>query len=213
VDCATGDLSESQTDLAVGGRSVGLVWTRYYNSQAAATGNTKGMFGYGWSSSFSEHLAVEKASTEKPVARAVLYQANGSTVPFTESGGKWVAPEWSQDALIGSEAKGFTLMLADQATYKFGGSNGRLESVVDRNGNATTLTYSGAGRLEKITDPAGRKITLAYNAEGLVESAKDPLGHTVKYAYEEGELAGVTEPGETESGGSSNTMGRMRSRR
>ncbi len=198
VGCATGNFSEKQTDLAVGGRGVGLVWTRYYNSQAAATGNTKGMFGYGWSSSFSDHLVLEKASTEKPIAQAVLYQADGSTVPFTESGGKYTAPEWSQDTLTGSEAKGYTLMLADQTTYKFNGSKGRLESVADRNGNATTFTYTGAGRLEKITDPAGRKITLAYNSEGLVESAKDPMGRTVKYAYEEYELAGVTEPGETE---------------
>ncbi len=198
VDCATGNFSEQQTDLAVGGRGVGLVWTRYYNSQAAATGNTKGMFGYGWSSSFSDHLMLEKASTEKPNAQAMLYQADGSTVPFTESGGKYTAPEWSQDTLSGSEAKGYTLMLANQTTYKFKGSNGRLESVTDRNGNATTFTYTGAGRLEKITDPAGRKITLAYNSEGLVESSKDPMGRTVKYAYEEGELAGVTEPGETE---------------
>ncbi len=192
MNCATGNLSESQTDLAVGGRGVGLVWTRYYNSQAAATAPTKGMFGDGWSSSFSDHVALEKASTEKPSARAVLYQADGSTVPFTESEGKYTAPEWSQDTLTGSTSKGFTLMLADQTTYKFNGSNGRLENVADRNGNATALAYNGAGRLESITDSAGRKITLAYNSEGLVESAKDPMGHTVKYAYEEGELAGVT---------------------
>jgi RHS repeat-associated protein len=196
VDCATGNFSEKQTDLAVGGRGVGLVWTRYYNSQAAAAANTKGMFGYGWSSSFSDHLVFEKASTEKPVAKAVLYQTDGSTVPFSESGGKYAAPEWSEDTMGGSSAGGFTLRLANQTMYKFNGS-GRLESVIDRDGNETTLTYSGAGRLEKITDPAGRKITLAYNSEGLVESAKDPMGHTVKYTYESGELASVTDPGES----------------
>jgi RHS repeat-associated protein len=87
--------------------------------------------------------------------------------------------------------------LANQTVYKFKGSNGRLESVIDRNGNATTLAYSGAGRLEMITDPAGRKITLVYNSEGLVESAKDPMGHVVKYTYESGNLASVTEPGES----------------
>ena len=129
----------------------------------------------------------------------MLYQADGSTVPFTESEGKYTAPEWSQDTLTGSEAsKGFTLMLADQTTYKFNGSNGRLENVADRNGNATTLDVHRCGASGKDHGPAGRKITLAYNSEGLVESAKDPMGHTVKYAYEEGELAGVTEPGETE---------------
>ncbi len=88
------------------------------------------------------------------------------------------------------------MTLADQTKYKFSGSNGHLESVTDRNGNATTLTYNGLGHEETITDPASRKITFVYNAEGLVESAKDPMGHVVKYTYEGGELASVTEPGE-----------------
>ena len=87
VDCATGNFSEAQTDLAVGGRGVGLGWTRYYNSQAAAAANTKGMFGYGWNSSFSDHLVIEKASTEKPVAKAVLYQADGARFRSRKAGG------------------------------------------------------------------------------------------------------------------------------
>lgn len=192
VNCATGNLSESQTDLAVGGRGVGLQLTRTYNSQAAAEEGTRGSFGYGWSGSFSDHLVVEKANK-----KATLYQADGSTVPFTEGGGKYTAPAWSQDTLGGNSEAGYTVGLADQTVYKFKGSNGRLESVTDRNGNATTLSYSGAGRLETITDPAGRKITLVYNSEGLVESAKDPMGHVVKYTYESGNLASVTEPGES----------------
>ncbi|MFI5004531.1 MAG: DUF6531 domain-containing protein, partial [Solirubrobacterales bacterium] len=192
VNCATGNFSESQPDLAVGGRGVGLNLTRVYNSQAGAEEGTRGSFGYGWSGSFSDHLVVEKTNK-----RATLHQANGSTVPFTESSGKFTTPAWSQDTLGGNSEAGYTVGLASQMVYKFKGSNGRLESVTDRNGNATTLAYSGAGRLETITDPAGRKITLTYNSEGLVESAKDPLGHIVKYAYESGNLASVTEPGES----------------
>ena len=38
VDCGTGDFTESQTDLAVGGRGVGLDLTRNYSAQAAASG-------------------------------------------------------------------------------------------------------------------------------------------------------------------------------
>jgi RHS repeat-associated protein len=193
VSCATGNESETQADLSVGGRGVGLNLTRYYNSQAAAAGNT-GIFGPGWSSSFSDHLVVEKTSK-----KATLVQGNGSTVVFAEgAGGSFTAPAWTQDTLSGTSEAGYTLTLANQIKYKFAGSNGRLESVTDRNGNATTLAYGlmGMGHLETITDPAARKITLAYNAEGLVESAKDPMGHVVKYAYEGGNLKSVTEPGE-----------------
>src|SRR5262249_662935 len=47
VTCATGNESDTQTDLSVGGRGVGLALTRTYNSQAGAEG-AKGPFGYGW---------------------------------------------------------------------------------------------------------------------------------------------------------------------
>lgn len=191
VNCVTGNFSETQTDFAVGGRGVGLDLTRYYNSQAGAEG-AKGVFGYGWSSSFSDHLVVNKTSKV-----TTLYQANGSTVVFVEGeGGSFTAPAWTQDTLSGTSEAGYTLTLASQVKYKFAGASGRLESVTDRDGNATTLGYSEAGRLETITDPTSRKITLAYNVEGLVESAKDPLGHTVKYTYESGTLASITQPGE-----------------
>jgi RHS repeat-associated protein len=189
VACATGNEFDTQTDLSVGGRGVGLALTRTYNSQAGAE-NTKGAFGYGWSSSFSDHLTIE-------TKKATLHQANGSSVPFSESGGSFTAPAWSQDKLSGSKEAGYTLTYPDQTQYKFAGEGGRLESITDRNGNATTLSYSEAGRLETVTDPASRKLTLAYNSEGLVESAKDPMGHTAKYAYEGGNLTSVTLPGES----------------
>ncbi len=170
---------------------MGLDLTRTYNSQAAVAAGSPGPFGYGWTSSFSEHLVVEKTAH-----KATLYQATGSTVVFTESEGKFTAPNWTQDTLSGISESGYTLTMADQTKYKFNGTTGKLENVTDRNGNATTLTYNGSGRLETITDPASRKITLAYNGEGLVESAKDPMGHVVKYTYESGNLTSVTEPGE-----------------
>jgi RHS repeat-associated protein len=191
VSCATGNYSETQTDLAVGGRGVGLGLTRTYNSQAAAA-EVKGVFGYGWTSSFSDHLVVNKTSKI-----TTLYQANGSTVPFTEEGGgTFKAPVWTQDTLSGTEGTGYTLTLASQIKYKFAGSSGRLESVTDRDGNATTLTYNEAGQLTTITDPVSRTIKLKYNGEGLVESAEDPMKHVVKYTYEGGNLKSVTQPAE-----------------
>jgi RHS repeat-associated protein len=191
VSCATGNYSEAQTDFAIGGRGVGLALTRTYNSQAAAEG-VKGAFGYGWTSSFSDHLVVNKTSKV-----TTLHQANGSTVPFTEEGGgSFKAPAWTQDTLSGTEGTGYTLTLADQVKYKFAGSSGRLESITDRDGNATTLTYNEAGQLTTITDPASRTIKLKYNGEGFVESAEDPMKHVVKYTYEGENLKSVTQPAE-----------------
>ena len=190
VACATGNFTEAQADLEVGGRGVGLDLTRTYSAQAAAAGSL-GIFGYGWTNSFGDHLTSEEGA-----ARETLTEASGGTVPFARSGAAYVAPSWSQDVLTGSAEVGFTLTLPDQIKEKFSGS-GRLESVTDRNGNATTLSYDGSGELETITDPSGQAITLAYDAEGLVEEATDPMGHVVRYAYESKNLKSVTLPGET----------------
>jgi RHS repeat-associated protein len=191
VGCSSGNYSQTETDFAISGRGVGLTLTRTYNSQSAASG-VHGIFGYGWTSSFSDHLVAEPSKHQ-----ITLEQANGGSVLFTEGSGKsFTAPAWTQDVLKGSSSSGYTLTLEDQTQYKFAGSSGRLESVTDRNGNETTLTYNGEGRLEKITDPAGRTIKLSYNGEGLVESAEDPMKHIVKYTYKSGNLASVTQPGE-----------------
>jgi RHS repeat-associated protein len=191
VECATGNFSETQTDFAIPGLGVGLELTRIYSAQAAAAATSAGPFGYGWTSSFSDHLTVEEGG-----AKVTLTRSDGSTVPFSLlSGTTYSGPAWSQETLNGSPEAGYTLIQSDQTKFNFSGA-GRLESVVDRNGNKTTLSYDEAGRLKAITDPDGRQIKLTYNVGGQVESAEDPMGHVVKYAYEGGNLAIVTMPGE-----------------
>ncbi len=190
VNCQTGNFYESQTDIAVGGRGIGLELTRTYNAQAAAEGE-HGAFGYGWSSSYGEHLTF---NTEAHTVNVV--QEEGATVTFTEEEGHLVAPEWTADELTGNGTEGYTLTMSNQIVYKFSDS-GLLESVMERNGNKTSVSYNEKGQLATITDPAGRTIKLAYNGEGLVESATDPMGHVVKYAYESGNLVSVTMPGES----------------
>jgi len=191
VDCATGNLSEGQADFSVGGRGVGLSLTRTYSAQAAAAATSPGIFGYGWSASFSGHLTVEETG-----AKVTLTKGNGSTVPFTRiTGTTYAAPAWSRETLSGSPEAGYVFTALDQSTYRFSGA-GRLEAITDRNGNETTLGYDEAGRLKTVTDPAGRHLAFTYNGSGQVETAEDPMGHLVKYAYEGGNLTAVTMPGE-----------------
>jgi RHS repeat-associated protein len=63
VNCATGNLVETQSDLSVGGRGPGLTARRTYNSQLAAVGG-EGSFGRGWTSAYEDKIEV----TEKCIA-------------------------------------------------------------------------------------------------------------------------------------------------
>lgn len=60
VNCATGNLTETQGDLSIGGIGPGLDATRSYNSQLALTESGPGDFGVGWSGSYESHVEVKE---------------------------------------------------------------------------------------------------------------------------------------------------------
>jgi YD repeat-containing protein len=195
VDCTTGNLSETQTDLQVPGRGVGLDLERTYNAQAAPSEYSPPLFGFGWNWTLGAHLSnygIEGGS------RQMVELGNGSTATFTTIGSQTTTAPGTQSSLSYTGGQ-WVYTLPDQEVLKFSGNNGDLLSVTDRNGNTTTVGESCSGgtcRIE-VSDPAGRKLTLYKNSEGLVERATDPMGHTVTYAYEHGNLVSVTEPGES----------------
>lgn len=226
VNCATGNHTETQTDLEVGGRGPALSLTRTYNSQQAARQSTPGTFGYGWTGPRSAYATVSRWCSVKRTCGSrfsgsvVVHQANGATVYFSkpEEGGPG-KEGWSAGPLVQSsltEAGNQLIMrLPDGHTLTFNTSGhlsthlgpakffsiteGRvpISSEADRNGNALSFSYNEAGQLTAIADASGRRISFSYNSEGLVTSATDPMAHTVKYGYEHGNLISETEPGET----------------
>jgi RHS repeat-associated protein len=222
VNCATGDHTETQTDLEVGGRGPALTLTRTYNSAQAARQTKPGSFGYGWTSphgayaTVSRWCSVNHTCTTGFSGSVTVHQDNGSTVFFSKSEAKggWTAGSLVQSTL--TEAGNQLIMrLPGGSTLTFNTAGhlsshegplkffritegtAPVSSEADRNGNALAFSYNETGQLSNMTDTAGRKISLTYNSEGQISSATDPMSHTVKYGYEHGNLVSVTEPGET----------------
>jgi len=192
VNCATGNEWKAQTDLSVGGRGPGLVLTRTYNSQLAASESSPGVFGYGWTDPYSAYIA------EGDEGMRVVHESSGAAVRFLSSGGGWTPASPLCEATLAREGEGWKYTLPDQTVLRFSAA-GYLVSETDRNGNTITLHGSG-GKPESVTDGAERALKFTYNSEGIVKEVTDPMGHTAKYAYEEGgtgNLESVTEPGET----------------
>ncbi len=189
VDCATGNQFVTDTDMSVPGRGPGLNLSRTYNSQLAVKVASPGTFGYGWSSTYTAHLAIKEKGNNDI---ATVYQGNGSTVSFEMNPfEKWVpSGPWVQATLAKKEGV-YVYTLPNQSTLRFN-SEGKLASEVDRDGNTVTLVYNKAGQLEKAEDAEGRAITFAYNEEGQVKEAKGPAG-TVSYAYTAGNLTKATD--------------------
>lgn len=193
VDCATGNQVESQTDLAVGGRGLGMSLIRTYNSQLAAQQVSAGPFGFGWSSSYEAHLYVDEEQQQ-----ATVRQDNGSTARFFAAGEGWTPADPLVQATLKKEGGEYAYTLPSQRELFFNGS-GYLVGERDRNGNELTVIRGEGERLSAVLDPSGRELKFHYDMEGRVDSATDPMGHTVKYAYEAGDLVSVTYPGEAKA--------------
>lgn len=189
INLGSGDLFQTQNDLSTEGRGPALELTRYYNSQLAANAKSPGIFGYGWTSTFSASLTVNEAAET-----ATVRNDNGSTAVFYLIGGGYKPAPWVQ-AKLAKEGTNYVYTLPSQTKLLFNGS-GQLTKVTDRHGNAITLAYNVKSQLETATDSAGRKLTFTYNAGGQVESVKDPMGHLSKYTYESSNLATVSLPEE-----------------
>lgn len=185
INCATGNLSEEQTDVSVGGRGPGLSVVRSYNSLAAAEATEAGPWGFGWTGPGSSHLEINTGA-----GTATVYQENGSDVVFYKSGSTYAPASWVQATLVESGGN-YIYTLPNQTKLEFN-SEKRLIKETERNGNAITLAYNGSHQLETVTDGDKRTLTFAYDKEGQVEKVTDPMGHIVSYAYLKESLASVT---------------------
>jgi YD repeat-containing protein len=155
VDAEDGNMYHTFNDIYVPGRGLPLVFTRTYNSNAAAT---NGPLGYGWVDNLSTSLAIS-AST------VVLTEENGAQTTFTLNGSTWTAPPRNIATLTHNADGTWTLVRQAQQTLTFDGA-GRLTSLKDLNGYTTSYSYTG-GQLTTVTDAAGRTIRLGYSGGHL----------------------------------------------
>jgi RHS repeat-associated protein len=94
---------------------------------------------------------------------------------------------------------GYQLREASGAESVFG-SNGKLVSMTDTNGNTLTAGYDGSGRLSSLTDSFGNTTTYSYNAQGLISQVTDAVGRISTFTYDTGNhLLSITTPDGTES--------------
>ncbi|MBH8608578.1 hypothetical protein I8U17_13260, partial [Thermoactinomyces sp. CICC 10521] len=128
----------------------------------------------------------------------VYTDADGTTHTFAPEYGSGGTPTGTYKApggvnltLVKNGDGTFTLITPDQTKYNFNTSK-KLASIVDSNGNTTSVTYTN-NLPSAITDPSGRTLTLTYDANNRVSKVTDPANRTVEYTYDtNGNLTGVT---------------------
>jgi YD repeat-containing protein len=194
IDVTSGNTYIDQTDFAIPGLGGGLSLTRTWNSKWPFSQQQYevGRFGMNWRSTYEERIYMGSDNYTK------YSRADGSFWSFgAGSGGlRPVAPA-DQIAVLTLSNRIWTLTFKDGTKKTFDYDSGWLKSIIDRNGNTTTLTYDGNNRLITVTDAANRTLTFNYSGSNQqVSSVVSPAG-TFTYTYNGQFLTKVTRPDNT----------------
>ncbi|HSV72424.1 MAG TPA: DUF6531 domain-containing protein [Chthonomonadales bacterium] len=193
LNLSTGNLQLEHGLCGWGGRGGGLDFSLYFNSQS--TRSTA--LGAKWSHAFNWFIAG--------VSPAIVVAGDGTETPYALLNGQYVPPAGIYDGLVRHQDGTWTLTLKGGTQRRFL-SDGRLQAVVDLNGNTIGVTWSAnnvtqvsdaagrllvlgytSGRLTSVTDAEGWIWTLTYDGSGRVQQVRMPaLGgqvHATQYAY------------------------------
>jgi len=159
---------------------------------------TDGPLGPGWNHNYNARLSywedgdgAKQVTVARGLKRKVSFEESypGSDLFIPLGWAANYALALNRDGM--GEPVDWTLTLPERTTERYAlaalqGGDGRLLSVSDRNGNATTLTYDGNGRLTTITSPANRATTLQWttvNGEDRLGSVTDAANRTWQINY------------------------------
>jgi len=180
LNVANGNLVIHATDLAIKGNGLDLNVDRYYNSLADNVGGGWHT-GNGWNVGVGCDVRLDLddfdgVAYHGPDGYAVLFPNNGS--------GGWTVPAGLDADLVKNGDSTYTLTWhQNQEKFNFQ-TGGCLQTMVDRNGNTISMSYSGS--LQSITDTQSRVTSFTYGSpvkSTYISQVTDPSGRTYKYVY------------------------------
>ena len=209
-----GRVTATVTDLVVPVKGLPIQIQRMYDSLNAST---VGDFGYGWNLGTNVNLTVgpkgDVSFTLGGVRRTFyLTPQGGGFFPFYFAA---YTGEPGFHGTLGESAPGCSdlldILIPDGSLWVCPGGDyynppgyvytdptgtsytmtatGTLQSIVDKNGNAVTITASG------IRSSTGLSVPFVRDASGRITQITDPQGHAYQYGYDSnGNLASVTYP-------------------
>lgn len=145
-------------------------------------------FGLGWTFSLGPSLLILDNALFTGVQ--VRYP-DGRTVNFAAEGGAYVPDDTRVYDALTADGGGYLLKRKDLAEYRFD-AEGKLTSIVDRNGNSITLSYQG-DKLARAENSAGRWVAFSYNGDGQVSGIDAPEGRHLGFAYTDELLTAITD--------------------
>jgi len=185
INIATGEMINHADDISIKGRGLALHVGRTYRSQS----DVNGLFGHGWRSAYDINL------TEDVDGNVTVFNEEGVAIYFYFlSDSSYLASLGNQSSLTKNSDGTFTLINKHGMITQFG-ANGRLSSIIDRNGNILTFVFDPANpNGTYLEDAGGRRVTLTLDANQRVINTVDPAGRVFTYDYDtSGDLVTITD--------------------
>jgi len=187
----TGQLQKTFVDLTVPGVGPSLAINRTYLSQDFATS----LLGRGWMFNFGKRLIITRNKAGDRVVG--VRQETGEKNFFKEypDGTLELLSDYGVTYQITKNPGGsYTILNADDSTHNLD-SDGKIISIVDKNGNTLSFEYSEVGCLSRITNASGNYIDFQMGPNGKIASISDNFDRTVSYTYDTaGSLTASTDP-------------------
>ena len=187
----SGNLHVAIPVLSIPGKGAGLSLTFYHNSAGQNLiffPTAQPPISPGWSHTY--HVYLQGAGTTS----VTVVEANGSSNTFSQNmNGSFNAPAGVWDTLVQNGNGTYTLTRKSGLKLNFG-TNDKLSSLVDRNGNTTTVAYNGAGHVSTVTDASSRQLTFSYNGSNQLTSVSDPASRSFTLTYSSQWLQKITFP-------------------
>ena len=182
VNAATGNKYAEEIDIA---SSVGLNFSRYYNSTILAGGL---QIGSTWRHNYQHNLFVntETITATRPDGKLAYFRLVGSV---------WINQQAGGDTLIQMAGGSGWQFITSDDTIETYNTSGKLLSIANREGRTQTLGYDSNGRLSTVTDDVGRVLNFTYDGSSRIQTLTDPAGGVTQYGYDTtGNLTSVTYP-------------------
>ena len=198
ISLSTGDSYIKQSDLSIPGLGGGLDLTRTWDSffPQGSVGYSTGFFGQSWRSTYEENIRIGSDHYIK------YTRGDGKVWSFAYENGQCIlaAPKNTQ-ATLSQDGVSWTLTFQNGEQRKFSFITGFLNTITDRNGNTTQLSYDSSNRLTTVTSPGGQHLYFNYGSgstSNLITSVTTDFGMSLSYSYDtQGRLTQVTRPDQT----------------
>jgi len=197
INVTNGDTWITQHDYSNPGLAGGLSLTRTWNSLWPRLNppEESGIFGDSWRSNFEERIQLVGST-------AYYWKGNGSQLVYAydalDEAYSLIEPLDDQTTLVFDQ--NVWVVTQKDGTKRIFSQAGYLTSIVDRNGNTTTINIDpdNQNRISSVVDAVGRVLTFNYgnpNFPRLCTGISDALGTFTQYQYDSaGRLVQVLYP-------------------